>query len=279
MLVKVEFRNRRGASLVIPFEDLENGFGVASIEGLDPVEATLVSAGFAGVDGEQYYSAKRAKRNIKMKIDIIPDFENTTPKTLRNKLYEFLMPKKEVTVRFHDSLGSYVDIVGRVESLDAPLFTSDPVADVSILCFDPDFFDPISFKEEGVTVAGSAPIETSMTTIGYLGSVEAGFIFRLKPQKPISSFSIEQQTPGGDTYKLDFADSLVANDELIISTISGSKGVSLTRGGSVSSLLRALSPQSKWLELEGPGDNWIRVVSSVTGVPWSIEFVNRYGGL
>lgn len=276
MLAKVELRNRRGASLMLPLEDLENGFGIQEIDGLDPVEAILVSTGFAGADGEQYYSAKRAKRNITMKIDLIPDFDTTTAKSLRMQLYQFLMPKKEVTLRFHDSLGSYVDIVGRVESLDAPLFSSDPQANASILCFDPDFFDPESFKTDGVTVAAT----TSTTTpINYLGSVETGFLFTLSPQQAVNSFSIMHTTPSGDAYQLDFAEALLAGDKLVISTISGAKGVSLTRAGTVSSRLWGINPQSKWLELEGPGVNDIRVVSSVVNLPWSIEYVTRHGGL
>lgn len=276
MLTKVEIRTRQGNSLVMPFEDWDNGLGIAAIEGLDPTKATIVSSGFANQDGEQYHSSKREARDLKFKIDIVPDFVQTTAKSLRNKLYQFLMPKALVTARFYDELGSYVDVVGRVESFDAPLFTEEPVANISLRCLDPDFFDPNPSTQSGLTVTGST---VTMTTVPYLGSVEAGILFTLSLDRNLNSFSIVHQTPFGDTFQLDFAETLLAGDELTISTISGSKGASLKRGSSITSLLYGVNPTSKWLELEGPGDNYIRVSAPAAGVPWKIQYVNRYGGM
>jgi len=276
MLTKVEVRNRQGDSLMMPFEDFDSGLGVAEIEGLDPTKATLVSSGFAGQDGAQYYNSKREPRNLKLKIELIPDFVNTSVRSLRQQLYRFLMPKTEVTLRFYEDLGSYVDVVGRVEEFKAPLFTDDPVADISLMCFDPDFFDPNPFTVNGLTVIGS---DVTMTTIPYLGTVETGFLFTLELDRNISAFSIVHQVPSGFTYQLEFAETLLAGDRVLISTIAGSKGASLTRSSVVSSLLWGVSPLSKWLELEGPGDNLIRVSSSAAGIPWNIQYVTRHGGL
>lgn len=276
MLSKIEVINRKGASLMMPFEDFENGFGVTEIEGLDPVKATLVSSGFAGRDGALYHSSKRESRNLVLHIDLIPDFDETTAKSLRNQLYAFLMPKSEVTLRFHEALGSYTEIKGRVESFESPLFTPEPQVTISLLCFDPDFIDPNPFTKSGVTVASTDLTKTALT---YLGSVEAGFVFTLNLDRSSNGFSIMQETPSGDTYALDFAASLLAGDKLVISTISGSRGASLTRGGNLTSILWGVSPQAKWLELEGPGDNLLRVSAAAAGIPWTIQYVNRYGGL
>lgn len=276
MLIKIEARNRRGDILVMPFDDFDSGLAVTDIEGLDPTKATLVSSGFAGKDGAQYYSSRREPRNLKLKLDLIPDFQETSAKSLRQQLYRFFMPKTEVTLRLYDTLGSYVDILARVESFVSPLFTRDPTAELSLMCFDPDFFDPNPFTIDGTTVVGST---APMTKINYLGTVETGILFTLNLSQSISSFSITHLTPGGDTYKLDFAESLLAGDKLVISTISGSMGASLTRNNSLTSLLWGISPQSKWLELEGPGENQIRVSSTIDNIPWSIQYVTRHGGL
>lgn len=276
MLTKVEVRNRRGDALTLPFEDIDNGFVIADIDGLDPTKATLVSSGFAGQDGAQYYSSKREARNLKLKLELVPDFEETSVQSLRRQLYRFLMPKTEVTLRFYDILGSYTDVVGRVESFDAPLFTKDPVADISLMCFDPDFFDPNPVTISALSVAGSS---TANTVIPYLGSVESGFLFNLNLDRAITSFSIAHVTADGSAYMLEFAETLLAGDKLTISTISGAKGVSLRRNNVVSSMLWGVSPQSKYLELEGPGDNTLRVTTPTAGIPWNIQYVNRYGGL
>lgn len=276
MLNQIEVVNRSGASLRMPFESVDNGLGVTEIEGLDPTKATLVSSGFAGRDGALYHSSKRDPRNLVLHLDLVPDFEETTARSLRNQLYRFFMPKTEVTLRFYDSLGSYVQVIGRVESFEAPLFAQEPMAHISIMCFDPDFVDPNPTTKPGFTVVST---DQTQVVVPYLGSVEAGFLFTLNLDRALNGFTVDQRTPSGSTYSMAFAAALQAGDKLVISTISGSRGVSLTRGSNISSLLWGLSPQAKWLELEGPGDNLIRVSASAAGVPWTIQYVNRYGGL
>lgn len=277
MLTKIEVRNRQGSLLVLPFEDVENGYIVTEIKGLDPVKATLVSASVAGQDGAQFYSSKREARDLSISLDLEAVYPDNTVRTLRQSLYNFFMPKTDVYLRFYEEVGSYVDIQGVIETFDSPLFTLEPEATITLQCFDPDFIDPNPFTVSGVTVSGST---MTMTPMLYLGSVEAGFVFTLKLDRNASSFSIVHETPSGETYTLDFAETLLAGDEITISTVSGSKGATLKRNNTLSSILYAVSPQSKWLELEaGVSPNQVRVSSGAAGIPWTIQYVNRYGGL
>jgi hypothetical protein len=274
MLTRVEVRTRRGTLLNLPLEDVDNGYIIEEIEGLDPVKATLVSSSFAGQDGEQYHSSKREKRNIKFKIGLEPDYVANTVKVLRNRLYNFLMPQSEATLRFYDDDGSYVDIVGRVESNDAPLFTKDPEANISIICFDPDFFDPNSKTEPGVS--NSDPNNT--ISITYDGTVDAGFLFTIRPDRAITSFTIYNSAPDGTMRSMEVVADLIADDVVTISTIPGAKGATLTRANAVTSLLSAISPQSDWIRLQ-QGENKLRVALSGAGVPYDIQYVTRLGGL
>lgn len=277
MLAKLEIRNRQGSLLVLPFEDVENGLIVTEITGLDPTKATLVSTSVAGQDGAQHQSSKREARNMQIKLDLEADYQTTSVRSLRQRLYTFLMPKTEVSLRFYESLGSYVDIQGVVEDFQAPLFTRDPEATITLQCFDPDFIDPSPFSESGLTVSGTT---LTMTDVPYLGSVESGFLFTMDLDRPATTFTIVHQTPNGDTYTLDFAETLLAGDQLKISTIAGAKGATLKRDNVISSILWGVSPTSKYLELEpGAGSNLIRVSASSAGIPWKVEYVNRYGGL
>ena len=77
---------------------------------------------------------------------------------------------------------------------------------------------------------------------------------------------------------MDFAGSLIADDVLVINTITGSKGATLTRAAVNSSVLYGVSAQSTWLELE-PGENYIRVYATGAAIPFTIEYTNRHGGL
>lgn len=278
MLAKIQVTNRQGNLLTLPFDDVENGLIVEEISGLDPTKATLVSSSIAGQDGTQHQSSKREARDIVIKLALEADYVNTTVKSLRQRLYNYFMPKTQVTLRFYEDLGSYVDIVGIIESFDSPLFTPEPEATISIHCDDPDFFDPSPFTVSGLSVSGS----TGMTNVAYMGSVETGFLFTMNLDRNLTGFSIVHQVPNGDTYSLDFypPTTLLAGDRVTISTISGTKGATLRRASVDSSLLYAVSPTSKWLELEpGVGNNLIRVSAPAAGIPWNIQYVTRHGGL
>src|SRR5215216_4960528 len=140
MLETLEVRNAQGALLSLPLQDVSDGFVVADILGLEPVDAVLVSSSFANMDGEQYHSSRREKRNILLKIELKPDFVVDSVRDLRNRLYEFFMPKTEVQLRFIlDDVS--VNIMGRIEKFTCPLFARDPEANISLLCFNSDFVD------------------------------------------------------------------------------------------------------------------------------------------
>lgn len=273
MLSRVEVRTRRGSILNLALDDPSNGFVVGEIEGLGPVKATLVSSGFANTDGEQYQNAKREKRNVKFNIELQPDYITNTVRELRQELYDFMMPKAEVMLRFVDSDDTYVDIWGRVESNDPSIFTKEPSSDISIICFNPDFVDP-----NPVSVAGVTTSLTNELEIIYDGTVETGFVFTMAVNRSLSAFSIYHTLPDGNLRIVEFAAPLVAGDSLEISSITGAKGATLTRLGSDTAILYGLTPQSPWLQLE-KGSNKIRVYATGAGVPYTIQYLRKYGGL
>jgi hypothetical protein len=278
MLTKLDVSTSQGNLLSFQLDDDTSGYLVQNIDGLDPVKATLVSSSFAGVDGEQYQSARRETRNIKLTVGLDPDPLTDTVRGLRKQLYGYLMPKSEVTLTFYDDEAPTVNIVGRVESLETALFTQEPAVDVSIICYDPDFVDPV-----GVHLPASGHVlqttsGTSDAVISYDGSVDTGTVITLNVNRTLSDFTIYHQPPNDDLRQLDFSAPLVAGDVLTISSVTGDKGVTLTRAGTQSSLLYGMSPQSSWIELM-PGDNLLHIYATGAGVPYTIDYVTKYGGL
>lgn len=273
MLTLVEARNMQGALLSLPLDNVVGGYSLRDALGLDPVKATIVSSSFAGVDGAQYQTSRREERNIKLKLGFEPDYVMSSVRDLRLKAYNFFMPKSKVDLRFYDSSGLVVNISGYVESCETPLFTDEPGVDVSILCLDSDFLDSTS-----TVMNGSSTPDTTEDLYHYAGSVETGINFVFNINRALTEFTIYHRGPDGLLRSMDFADSFVNGDILTINTVTGSKVVTLTRAGSTSSLLRAKSPQSGWLELL-PGDNYIRVYATGAGIPFTITYTTRYGGL
>ena len=273
MLTKLDVSTSQGSLLSFQFDDDTSGFLVQNIDGLDPVKANLVSSPFAGVDGEQYQSASRGTRNIKLTVGLDPNPLTDSVRDLRRRLYGFFMPKAAIMLTFYDDDGPTVNITGRVESLETVLFAQEPAVDISIICFDPDFIDPIPEHLIGTTTSGTAD-----SLISYPGSVDTGTVITLNVNRTLSDFTIYHQPPDDDLRQLDFSAPLVAGDVLTISSVVGDKGVTLVRGGTQSSLLYGMSPQSSWIEFM-PGVNKLHIYATGAGVPYTIDYVTKYGGL
>jgi hypothetical protein len=255
---------------------VSDGLALEEVEGLDPVKATLVSSSFAGEDGEQYHSARRDSRNIKFKIGLEPDYVATSVRDLRKRLYAFFMPKTQVSLRFVMSDGLYVDILGRIETFDAPLFVQEPEANISLMCYDPDFIDPV--QKQLLNQLSVNTNEEILVQYPLEGTVETGGVFTVRPNRAVSAFTFYHRPPDGTLRTLDFSIPLLADDVLQISTVTGSKGITLTRGNTISSGLYGMSPQSNWLELQ-PGDNHLRLYLEGAPIPFDFTYYTRYGGL
>lgn len=273
MLTRVDVSTPQGDLLSFQLDDDTSGFIVKNIDGLDPVKATLTSSNFAGVDGAQYQSSRRETRNILIKLGLEPDPLTDTVRGLRNRLYGFFMPKAKVDLKFYDDEGITATISGVVEDAPTPLFTETPEMVVSIICFEPDFLDTVPGHFDGTSVSSD-----SMSIISYPGTSETGTIVTLNVNRSMSDFTIYHQPPNDNLRQLDFSASLLSGDVLTISSVKGDKGIILNRGGTESSLLYGMSPQSSWIELM-PGVNHIRLYATGAGVPYTIDYTTRYGAL
>lgn len=273
MITLVEARTPQGTLLSMPLEDTSSGISIRDIDGLDPVKATIVSSGYASRDGVQYQSAHREARNITIQLGLNADYLTNSIRGLRNQIYDFFQSKRAVNLRFYDSEGLVVEIDGRVESCNSKLFSDDPVVDISVICFDPDFIDTNT-----ITITGSTVASTADRVIPYSGSIETGFIFTLNVDRDLTEFTIYNRPPDDVTYTLDFASVMQAGDVVTISTVSGSKYITLTRAGVDTSVLYGMTVQSNWVELF-PGDNNFRVYAEGAPIPYSLSYITRYGGL
>lgn len=274
--------NSRGLQLNMPLEDISGGIVVRNIEGLEPTKATLVSSGFARQNGEQFHSSKREVRDIKIQLGLQPADVGMSVQELRDQLYAFFMPPSLAVLSFHqeDRLDETVvtsardlNIEGRVEEFLCPLFTADPVADISIRCFDPDFYGPDPIEFDGYTT-----YNTNYTTHTNPGTVESGAIFEIRLDRPLSEFTIYNTLPDGTVEATNISYPFLTYDVLTINSNPGMKSVVLTRDGVESHILYAMTPQSPWLTIH-PGANAIRVYAAGSPIPFTLTYTAKYGGL
>lgn len=273
MLTSVEVRTSQGSSLTLNLEDDNSGVTVESIDGLDPVKATLVSSSFANLDGQQFHSARREARNLTFKLGLEPVFISDTVQSLRRRLYEYFMPKSTIFMQFNTAEGESKEIYGVVETFETPLFSKEPGIDISVMCFDPDFIDSELASFSGGTTSASVDVQ-----VEYPGTVETGINFKLHVNRTLSEFTIYHRPPDGTLRSLNFVAALAAGDEVEINTVVGNKYARLTRAGVQSSLLYAIQPQSNWIELQ-PGLNLFHVYATGVTIPYDVQYYPRYGGM
>lgn len=273
MLTEVRATSRQGSLLNMLLGEISSGIVLKEIDGLDPVKATIVSSSFPNSNGEVYLSSKREARDIKLRLSLDPDYISEEPRDVRNRLYQFFMPKTFVDLKFIDSNGLDVDISGMVESFEAPLFVQEPAADISIRCFDSDFVDNTVVSFNGNTVSN-----TLDSTIEYEGTVDTGMYFQLSVNRAIDEFTLYNTAPDGQLRQMDFSWPLLSGDVIKINSVQGDKYVKLTRAGVDISLLYATTPQSSWIDLQ-PGSNLFRAYATGAPIPYLITYYNRYGGL
>ena len=239
MLSQLEVLSDQGATLILPVGADSNGFYVRDIEGLDPVSASLSSSPFGQLDGEVEQGARLEKRNIILKVGLEPDYITRTISQMRRELYKYFMPMSNITLRFISDDLETVTIRAKVEDMDAALFTNDPEAVISLVCYKPDFLSLIEVTLPGVST--SAAVDT---VLAYSGSNDTGFLFQLNVNRSITGFTINQTLPDSSQKSLQFQYPLVAGDVLQLSTQAGSKFATLTRSSTIKSAIGGVSPQA-----------------------------------
>lgn len=273
MLTEVQVSSVRGSLMNLVLGEISDSVALEDVEGLDPVKATIVSSSFPNETGEQYLASKREARDIKLTLGLEPDYATEFPGDVRTRLYNFFMPRTFVGLTFVDSNGLTVQISGMVETCAATPFTSEPLMDVSIRCFESDFIDYSPVILNKFTAASTFDFE-----IDYVGSVETGIQFDLNVDRDVDAFTIYSRMPDYTFRQLDFAWPMHAGDILRINNVPGEKSVKLIHAGVESSVLYGMSPQSSWIDLY-PGTNLFRVYAEGAPIPYTLTYYNRYGGL
>ena len=274
MLTQVDVKNVRSNTLQLPLLSAANGYAVRDIQGLDPVKAALTTSSMAQLDGAQFQNARRDIRNITMKLGLVPNFVDTTVDSLRQGLYDYFMPKSNIGLTFWKDGVVYAVTSGQVESNENNMFSADPEVDISILCYDPDFYAPAA------VVSNLSTVTTTVTTpVSYSGNSDAGIIFALSINTILSGFTVYNQQPDGTITSFAVTGSFVSGDVFTINSIPGQKAATLTRSSVTTSALSMVDPTNAGWPVFQKGSNLFRVLASVASIPYTVTCTPKYGGL
>lgn len=274
MLTEVDVTNVRSDTLQLPLLSAAGGYAVREITGLDPVNAALTTSSMAQLDGAQPQNARRDIRNITMKLGLTPNFVDTTVDSLRQNLYNYFMPKSLVGLTFWKDGVVYAITSGQVEDFQNPMFSADPEVDISIVCYDPDFYAPAPTVTSLTTVA-----TTDTTSFNYAGNSDAGIIFTLNINRTLSGFTVYNQQPDNTLTTFAVSGSFISGDVFTINSVPGQKSVTLTRSGITISALSMVDPTNAGWPVFQRGVNLFRALATGATIPCSVTYTTKYGGL
>lgn len=157
------------------FSFKSGSFVLKNIDGLGPVKASLTSLEVPEEAGGVFLTAYTPKRNIVITIGFDPDYSvGASVTALRNELYQIFPIGYEIEMDFLTTHKGLMKIKGIVESNEPNIFSDDPQAVVSVVCFQP-YFKSTS----GIVTVPYTFAPAPGNPIVYPGEVEAGFLMQV----------------------------------------------------------------------------------------------------
>lgn len=279
MIKSVTITNYLGESVKIELSDgdPEHGLIIKNITGLGPPKANISMTDLATMDGALFNSARVEKRNIviQMFFSFAPTVEDS-----RQRTYKYFPIKKPLKFLIETD-NRIVETIGIVETNEPDIFSKDESNQISLVCDDPYFYsagengtnvtvffgiEPLFefvFSNESLTEPllefGSIENETEKT-VYYDGDSEIGIVITIHALGAAGNITI-YNTGTREVMKIDVSkiealtgSGIVAGDDIIISTIRGSKKIELLRNGFYTNILNALDKNSDWFQL-AKGEN------------------------
>lgn len=286
MITQMEVFTSRVTQAPLPVTDglaSTDPIQVRKIDGLGPVKAQINTGQYGSISGEYFRGSSRGKRNIVITVGLNPNWFDQTMESLRTILYSYFMPENEVKLRFTSSHMAQVDIEGIVESMEPNIFSRDPEIQVSIICPKPEFVGSSMtiFPGETLSLPDGTPTE-----IEYLGTLPTGVWVTIAsstiaPSMTDGEIRIINETPDNPVPDLFVVTASIDDTKYLeLSTNKGNKYVRnvAVADGDITSLLGKNAMGSIWFELKH-GLNKFRIMSTVPGLSWTLQYYSKYGGI
>lgn len=301
MLKSVTVTNHLGESLHITLAAPEqSGFAIVSIEGLGPSKANINSKELASMDGSIFNSSRVISRNIVISVQYL---FSPTVEEVRLKSYKYFPIGKAVKLVIETDTRTS-EIIGYVESNEPNMFSKDGVAQISIMCPDPNFY---SLSKNVSVFSGIEPefefpfyndslntnlieigevVSKSIETLFYDGDSKVGVTIVLHAIGPATNVSIHNVTTR-ETIKIDTVklaaltgSAILNRDDIIISTVKGDKYATLLRNGVYTNILNCIDKGSSWTQIN-KGDNLFayEAETGASNLQFRIENRTAYEGV
>lgn len=281
----------------------KSGLFIKSITGLGPCKATINAKELATMDGAMFNSARVSSRNIVIKLGFM---FNPTVEDMRLITYKYFPIKQKLKFTIETDR-RIAEAYGYVESNEPDIFSKDSSTQISIICPDPYFYSAgkdgnnvtvfsgvepafqFPFSNESLAdpqlIFGNIMYSTEQTVF-YTGDAEVGVKITIHAIGPVGTITI-YNTGTREVMKIESeklnaitGSSLIAGDDIIISTVKGDKYIKLIREGKEYNILNVLDRNSDWFTLT-KGDNIFAYVATegTTNLQFKIENRTLYEGV
>ncbi len=260
----------------------DSPFQITNIEGLGFVKADLASTARVNVPGETLTGASVGKRNIIIDFRLNPNWAIQSIADLRRTLYKYFRPTDSVELTFNsDEAPTPVHIFGTIESMEPEMFTQEPIIQVSILCYEPNFKALTPIVHTGTTAAYQS------ITLDNPGIEPVGFeilfdpiaaddiVGTIKLDDPVDSHNPVLWFTGIDTG---------VDQAVRISTVYGNRFAQIQHadypldGTVIGSILPLLAPSSRWPQIPR-GSSLLGITTTTIGMAYSLSYYPEYGAL
>lgn len=255
-----------------------SGFNIYDITGIDGGNADINTTELTTVDGSKYNSARRTERNITFKLKYFQP-SGIEIETIRHLAYKFFRVKSKVSLVFYTDERDCL-ISGYVESNEVEFFSKEEEGFVSIICPNP-YFSALGITQvttfSGVDAAFEFPFcnddlyEPQLifgeirsmfdSVVPYYGDAETGVAIKIRTLSAnVSGINIyntetrEEMHINTDEIQNITGQAFSTGDEIIITTVKGSKSIMLLRAGGYTNILNSMDKNSDWFQLAW-GDN------------------------
>lgn len=254
-------------------------FTVTNIDGLTQSDVAISSNVMSDVDGDFINAQTVNPRNVTITLRVN---QNINPEVFKRYVMAFVKPKQKGSL-YMDYRDRAMTLTGVVQSIDMPRFSNAVAMQFTLYCSQPLWEDaeqllaqisdivsmhrwPIIPKEEPDIIMGEI-METNTQTITNGGDVAVGMIMTIVALGDVSNPIIMREN-SSEFFKVDVT--MKEKDELIISTVKGSKSVVLNG----ENIIDKVAKDSTWLQLD-VGKNYLVIDDDNGGNAMQFTLVAR----
>lgn len=260
---------------VLSFRDptRQNPYSVRVVDGIDAND--IVPHYYGGSGSQAFYNLMMEKRDIRILVDLNPQFSTQSYSGLRDDLYRMIASSRtgRVQIQFKNADTVVAVVSGFVKKFEAPQFTKTPQVQITIECDDP------MLRAPDATIVDITGLDPAGTVIqDDLSTAPHGFRFALAITTAVASLAISDPTDPTWSFEVTPAGGFLVGDILYISSEQKNKHVYIDRSGTLIHLADVITQGSLWPILF-PGENNF-AVDSPTNVAWdSISHYVTYWGV